>query len=73
LGCPILGDGKYGGQAAHLEDLPNLLHLHARALRLPHPAGGWLEVAAAPPPHMKETFAYFGFEAPRTPKARRVA
>jgi 23S rRNA pseudouridine955/2504/2580 synthase len=73
LGCPILGDGKYGGQGAHMEDLPGLLHLHARALRLPHPAGGWLEVAAPPPAHMKETFAYFGFEAPRTPKARRVA
>lgn len=73
LGCPILGDGKYGGAAAHLEDLPGQLHLHARALRLPHPAGGWLEVAAPLPPHMKETFAFFGFEAPRTPKPRRLA
>jgi 23S rRNA pseudouridine955/2504/2580 synthase len=72
LGCPILGDGKYGGSAAHLPDLPNLLHLHARALRLPHPAGGWLEVAANIPPHMKETFGYLGFEAPRAPKPRRV-
>ncbi|NKC34010.1 RluA family pseudouridine synthase [Falsiroseomonas selenitidurans] len=73
LGCPILGDGKYGGQAAHLEGLSGSLHLHARALRLPHPAGGWLEVAAPLPPHMKETFAFFGFEAPRPPKARRVS
>jgi 23S rRNA pseudouridine955/2504/2580 synthase len=71
LGCPIVGDGKYGGAAAHLEGLPGLLHLHARALRLPHPAGGVLEVAAPLPPHMKETFAFFGFEAPRTPKPRR--
>jgi 23S rRNA pseudouridine955/2504/2580 synthase len=73
LGCPILGDGKYGGQAAHMDGLPGLLHLHARSLRLPHPAGGWLEVAAALPPHMKETFAFFGFEAPRAPKPRREA
>jgi 23S rRNA pseudouridine955/2504/2580 synthase len=73
LGCPILGDGKYGGQAAHLEELSPMLHLHARALRLPHPAGGWLEVAAPLPPHMKESFAFLGFEVPRTPKARRVA
>jgi 23S rRNA pseudouridine955/2504/2580 synthase len=51
--------------------LPGLLHLHARALRLPHPAGGVLEVAAPLPPNMKETFAFFGFEAPRTPKPRR--
>src|SRR5215218_8783222 len=40
LGCPVLGDGKYGGAAAHMEGLPNELHLHARALLLPHPAGG---------------------------------
>ncbi|MGK7868813.1 RluA family pseudouridine synthase [Falsiroseomonas sp. E2-1-a20] len=73
LGCPILADGKYGGQAAHVEGLPASLHLHARALRLPHPAGGWLEVAAPLPPHMKETFAFYGFEAPRTPKPRRVS
>jgi len=72
LGCPILGDGKYGGAAAHMEGLPGQLHLHARALHLPHPAGGTLEVAAPLPPHMKETFAFFGFEAPRTPKPRRL-
>ncbi|MCO6418072.1 RluA family pseudouridine synthase [Siccirubricoccus sp. KC 17139] len=73
LGTPILGDGKYGGIAAHLEGLPGQLHLHARALRLPHPEGGVLEAAAPLPPHMRETFAYFGFEAPKTPKPRRLA
>ena len=73
LGCPILGDGKYGGQAAHMDGLAGQLHLHARALRLPHPAGGVLEVAAGLSPHMKETFGFFGFEAPRTPKPRRTA
>ena len=73
LGCPILGDGKYGGAAAHMEGLPNKLHLHGRALLLPHPAGGTLEVAAPLPPHMRESFAFFGFEAPRTPKPRRLS
>ena len=72
LGCPILGDGKYGGQAAHLEGLPGQLHLHARGLRLPHPAGGWLEVEAPLPPHMKETFAFYGFETPRRAKTHRL-
>ncbi len=72
LRCPILGDGKYGGAEAHMEGLSGQLHLHARALRLPHPAGGVLEVAAPPPRHMQETFAFFGFEAPRTPAPRRV-
>ncbi len=73
LGCPVLGDGKYGGASAHMEGLPNKLHLHARALRLPHPAGGTLEVAAPLPPHMRESFAFFGFEAPRTPKPRHLS
>jgi 23S rRNA pseudouridine955/2504/2580 synthase len=73
LGCPILGDGKYGGAAAHMERVSGKLHLHARALRLPHPDGGTLEVAASPPPHMRDSFAFFGFEAPRTPKPRRLS
>jgi 23S rRNA pseudouridine955/2504/2580 synthase len=72
LGTPILGDGKYGGSAAHMEGLSGQLHLHARALRLPHPTVGTLEIAAALPPHMKETFRFFGFEEPRTPKPRKV-
>lgn len=71
LGTPILGDGKYGGAAAHLEDLPGALHLHARALRFPHPEGGWLEASAGLPPHMVETFRYFGFEAPKATGVRR--
>lgn len=73
LGTPILGDGKYGGSAAHMDGLPGQLHLHARALRLPHPSGaGTLEIAAPLPPHMRETFKFFGFEEPRTPKPRKV-
>jgi 23S rRNA pseudouridine955/2504/2580 synthase len=72
LRCPILGDGKYGGAAAHIEGLSGRLHLHARALRLPHPAGGTLEVAAPLPQHMKETFAFLGFEAAKTPKPKRT-
>jgi len=73
LGTPILGDGKYGGAAAHLEGLPGALHLHAHALGLPHPEGGVLEVSAPLPSHMKETFTFFGFAAPRTPAPQRLA
>ena len=42
LGTPILGDGKYGGSAAHLPGgaAAHRLHLHARTLALPHPNGG---------------------------------
>jgi 23S rRNA pseudouridine955/2504/2580 synthase len=66
LGTPILGDGKYGGAAAFLAgaELPRQLHLHARAIKLPHPSGGLLEVTADLPPHLRETFGYFGFAAP---------
>jgi 23S rRNA pseudouridine955/2504/2580 synthase len=71
--APILGDGKYGGTAAHMERVSGKLHLHARALRLPHPRGGTLDVAAPPPPHMRESFTFFGFEAPRTPKPRHLS
>lgn len=73
LGCPILGDGKYGGAAAHPEGFGDrTLHLHARALRIPHPEGGVLELAAPLPPHMRETFAFLGFDRPRTPPCRRI-
>ncbi|MXP63992.1 RluA family pseudouridine synthase [Roseomonas sp. M0104] len=71
LECPILGDGKYGGQAAHLEGLPHALHLHARSIKVPHPEGGTLEVTAPLPPHMLETFGFLGFEKPRTPQPKR--
>ncbi|MDJ0944335.1 MAG: RluA family pseudouridine synthase [Kiloniellales bacterium] len=65
LGTPILGDGKYGGRKAFAAggDLPKRLHLHARAISLPHPSGrGRLEVAAPLPPHMAETWALLGFD-----------
>ena len=64
LGAPIVGDNKYGGQAAQMEGLPEKLHLHARALSVPHPHGGTLELQADLPPHMRETFRIIGFEAP---------
>ncbi len=38
LGCPIVGDGKYGGAAAHIKggvELSGKLHLHAWQLYLP--------------------------------------
>ncbi len=71
LGTPILGDPKYGGPGAHLDGFDDRLHLHARQLELPHPAGGWLSVAAGLPPHMRETFKSLGFEAGALPAVRR--
>ena len=58
IGAPILGDVKYARPdqnnafSATVAGLSSELHLHARALRLPHPAGGTLLVEADLPPHM---------------------
>ena len=50
MGTPIVGDGKYGGAEAYLTGgVSRKLHLHARAIRLPHPDGGFLQVHARPP------------------------
>ena len=52
LGTPIVGDEKYaeprdnGSGGSFVEGLADRLHLHARALTLPHPAGGTLTVMA---------------------------
>lgn len=64
IGTPILGDGKYGGGAAYLagSGIARRLHLHARAIRIPHPDGGILEVTAPLPDHMLATWRFFGFD-----------
>jgi 23S rRNA pseudouridine955/2504/2580 synthase len=63
IGTPILGDGKYGAAAAHPAGVPNArrLHLHARAIQFPHPRGKTITVAAPLPPHLRDTWAFFGF------------
>jgi 23S rRNA pseudouridine955/2504/2580 synthase len=63
MGTPILGDGKYGGRKAFLEGkgVAKKMHLHARAIRLPHEKRGVLEIIAPLPVHMKETWRFLGF------------
>ncbi len=63
-GMPILGDGKYGGADAFVgpEQVARRLHLHARAIALPHPAGHRLRVTAPLPAHMKASFDFFEFD-----------
>ena len=63
IGTPILGDGKYGGAAAHLPGAgaAHRLHLHARALEIPHPDGFTLRVTALLPPHMRRMWDFLGF------------
>ncbi|MDX2101477.1 MAG: RluA family pseudouridine synthase [Alphaproteobacteria bacterium] len=64
MGTPILGDVKYGGAKAVIEgvELARQLHLHARRLRIPNPAGGWLEVTAPPPRHLKQSLDTLGLK-----------
>ncbi len=78
IGAPILGDIAYaepdqnGAFAATVAGLSEALHLHARGLKMPHPAGGTLVVEADLPPHMQQTFRTLGFTAPPAPGPRRV-
>jgi 23S rRNA pseudouridine955/2504/2580 synthase len=63
IGHPIVGDGKYGGQAAFLTGgISRKMHLHARRLRVDHPDGGQIDVAAELPHHFAESLASLGFE-----------
>ncbi|MEA2755182.1 MAG: rRNA pseudouridine synthase [Aliidongia sp.] len=65
LGTPILGDSKYGGAGAQLTGLEHArkLHLHARSISLKRPDGKTLTVTAPLPPHMQDTWKFFGFAA----------
>ncbi len=59
LDCPILGDGKYGGEKAFPEgmQLPKKLHLHARKIVIPASCfGKEISCEAAIPPHFEKSF-----------------
>ncbi|SMF43147.1 23S rRNA pseudouridine955/2504/2580 synthase [Tistlia consotensis] len=75
LGCPILGDGKYGGRQAFLDRpaLPKQLMLLARELAVPHPEDGTTVRFTAPiPPHFAEALAALRFD-PEGPAVERAA
>jgi len=62
IGHPIVGDGKYGGQAAFLSGtISRKLHLHARRLVIPHPEGDMLDVTAPLPEHFANGLTNLGF------------
>lgn len=61
-GTAIAGDPKYVCDRPPIGGLEELLHLHARALRIPHPAGGILELRAGLPPHIRAAFEALGFD-----------
>jgi len=60
MGTPIVGDGKYGGDRGLVTGaISRKLHLHARAIEIPHPRGGHLRVVAPLPDHMRATWKMF--------------
>jgi 23S rRNA pseudouridine955/2504/2580 synthase len=63
IDTPIVGDPKYGKEPARAHgEIPKKLMLHARSLRIRHPNGTYLEVAAPLPPHMAKIWDMFGFD-----------
>lgn len=63
IDTPVVGDGKYGGEKGFLTGaISRKLHLHARQIDIPHPAGGRIKVSAPLPPHMRTSFELFEFD-----------
>ncbi|MBX9588772.1 MAG: RluA family pseudouridine synthase [Hyphomonadaceae bacterium] len=64
IGHPIVGDNKYEGDKVLAESgIEPKLHLHARRLVIPHPAGdGKIDVTAPLPPHMRTTWELLGLD-----------
>jgi len=60
---PVVGDGKYGGELAHIEGLSPKLHLFCRSMSFVNPMNGQKITLTAPLcGHMLETWKFFGFD-----------
>jgi len=65
IGHPIIGDSKYFFADQNWQmpgGIQNKLHLHARRILIPNPAGGTIDIAAPLPPHMQQSFNLLGFD-----------
>ncbi len=68
IGCPIVGDHKYGGGTEDARSLgvENILHLHARRIVIPAlPGGKKVDVLAPLPDHMRRSFKALGLDVPK--------
>jgi 23S rRNA pseudouridine955/2504/2580 synthase len=67
IGHPVVGDNKYEGDSVLADSgIDVKLHLHARRLVIPHPAGGkTIDVTAPLPEHMRKTWELLGLDANR--------
>jgi 23S rRNA pseudouridine955/2504/2580 synthase len=67
LGTPIVGDFKYGAQAARGKGaIADKLHLHAHSIDIARPDGGRLQVTAPLSDHMMKSWELLGFDAEDT-------
>ncbi len=62
IGHSIIGDPKYRCDREVPGGLENRLHLHARALDIPHPRGGRMQAVAPLPEHMVRSFGVLGLD-----------
>lgn len=60
MGCPILGDGKYGGKEA--TQTTKTMHLHARAITVTNKDGNRFTFIAPPPKHFEETLLAYNID-----------
>lgn len=62
IGCPIVGDGKYGGSVLEsMMDVENKLHLHAARIQIPSILNTKkIDVRAPLPKHMQRSFDSLG-------------
>lgn len=66
MGCPIVGDTKYGEKNDNIAGLAlsDRLHLHARRIICPHPTKkGWLDITAPLPDDLQKSWKTLGFSA----------
>ena len=64
---PIVGDPKYFNKENWQQPggMQEKLHLLARRIVVPHPRHGVIDVSAALPPHMQQSWSLLGFDAKR--------
>lgn len=64
IGAPVVGDHKYGGEAALIPGVKDGLHLFCRTMTFPHPARARAVTVTAPlHGFMAQTWSFFGFDA----------
>lgn len=62
IGCPILGDGLYGGREAHPFGKRSAFHLHARQISFTGPTAKQIQVQAPLPEELLKTFRELGLK-----------